>query len=157
MMSFSRSFRPLPWMLALALVCGSLVGCDDLPGVAPTDPRPPEVSNFTFAPDSVNAANLSPEQIQDGQAQVNLQVGVTAEDPDGTVRRVLFTIAPASTPGESIQGELVQESDTQYGAAITVGLPAGVDEIYTIRVFAIDDDDLTSNQAIGTLRFVPQE
>ena len=144
-------------MLALALACAGLVGCDETPGVGPTALQPPEVSNFTFAPDSVNAADLPPDRIQNGQAQVNIEVGVTATDADGTVRRVLFTIAPASTPGQSIQGELVPESGAQYGAAITVGLPASQDEIYTVRVFAIDDDDQVSNQAVGTLRFVPQE
>ena len=154
-MSSPRSVRCPLALLVWMIVGAGLVGCDTTPGVPPSAPQPPVVSNFTFSPNRVEAADLRPGQIQDGQAQVTIEIGVTAEDPDGAVRRVLFTIAPASTPGRSIQGELVAESGAQYGAAIDVGLPADRDDIYTVRVFAIDDDDQASNQALGTLRFVP--
>lgn len=142
---------------ALLLMGGMLVAaCDATPGPTPLDRHPPEVSNFSFAPDSVNAADLPDEQITDSTAQVPFQMSVTAQDPDGTVEQVLFTIEPASTPGQTVQGTLPSVQSNQYGAAGEVGLAPGRDEIYTVRVFAIDDDDQISNQAIAQLRFVPR-
>lgn len=131
-------------------------GCDTVP--APKrDQQRPTVANLQIIPDSVHESELSDEQIEDSLAQVEVDVSARAADPDGTVERVVFVFEPSSNPRGTITGTLPALSeDRRYGGPLGLSVPL-VDEIYTIRVFAVDDDSLSSNQVTGQFRFVPTD
>ena len=131
-----------------------MLGCDQVS--RPEAARPPSVSALAVTPDSVNAADVPPEQVQDSVARVPLTIGATATDPDGTVERVVFTIEPSSSPRGTVSGTLQPETGNRYRRAVALGVPVFLDEVYTIRVFAVDDDSLASNQSIGRFRFAPE-
>lgn len=132
-----------------------LLGCDQVS--RPDDPRAPSVSGLDVIPDSVEAAELPPRLIEDSLAQVPLQIDATATDPDGRVDRVVFTIEPSSNPRGTLTGTLPSESGSAYrDTLILSGIPLSLDEVFTVRVFAVDDDSLASNQNVGRLRFIAE-
>jgi hypothetical protein len=143
---------------ALLLVAGlwGLGGCDTAP--APEETQRPSVSNLQLVPDSIHQSDLPPDQVQDSTAQVPLNLSARATDPDGTVVRVVFVLEPSSNPRGAISSRLPAQSQSPslYGGQLALSLPL-VDEIYTIRAFAVDDDSLASNQVTGQLRFVPTD
>ena len=142
----------------LLLVVGlwSLGGCDTAP--SPEEIQRPSVSALQVVPDSVHQSDLPPDQVQDSTAQVPLQLSARATDPDGSVVRVVFVLEPSSNPRGTLSGQLPAQSESSslYGGQLALSLPL-VDEIYTVRVFAVDEDSLTSNQVTGQLRFVPTD
>lgn len=140
--------------LLVAVAVGS--GCDTLP--APDrDQRRPSVTNLQIRPDSVHESDLSSEQIVDSMAQVGLDLSVRATDPDGTVERVAFVFEPSSTPRGTLSGSLPAQGEAaRYGGRLGLSIPL-IDEIYTVRVFAVDDDSLAGNQVTGQFRFVPTD
>lgn len=148
--SFVPPFRKhLLAALGLALL---VVGCDQ---VSQPDARhPPSIAALEIMPDSINVEDLPPDQVQDSTAQVPLAISARATDPDGTVERVVFTIEPASNPRGTLSGVLAPEQGNRYRRALGLGIPITRDEVYTIRVFAVDDDSLSSNQGIGRFRFI---
>lgn len=143
---------------ALLLVAGlwGLGGCDTVP--TPDETQRPSVSALQVVPDSVHQSDLPPDQVQDSTAQVPLQLSARATDPDGSVVRVVFVLEPSSDPRGTVSGRLPAQSQSSalYGGQLALSLPL-VDEIYTVRVFAVDDDSLASNQVTGQLRFVPTD
>ncbi|MFO8099202.1 MAG: hypothetical protein R6T83_06200 [Salinibacter sp.] len=145
----------LCWTLVgpILLVGGLLLGCDQVS--APPDRAPPTVADLNVTPDSVNAAALPPDLVSDSVAQVPLEVSAAASDPDGTIERVVFTFEPASVPAGAAFGELQPTEDGRYGREFSVTVPATRDEVYSLRVFAVDSDSLASNQVTGQFRFVP--
>jgi hypothetical protein len=139
----------------LGLGLWALGGCDTVP--APErNQQAPSVSALQVVPDSIHQSDLPPDQIQDSTAQDTLVLSARATDPDGTVERVVFVLEPSSAPRGVISGQLPSVEGALYGAGIPLSLPL-VDEIYTVRVFAVDDDSLASNQVTGQLRFVPAD
>jgi len=132
-----------------------LLGCDAAP--APERSlQPPSVATLHVAPDSVVPAALPPDQVRDSTVQVPLQLEAQATDPDGAVARVVFLIEPASAPQATLSGTLPalpERPQHWYGGEFALSLPVA-DEIYTVRVFAIDRDSLASNQVTGQLRVV---
>lgn len=150
-------------LVALLVVLPVVTGCDEAPGPDPVDRRPPVVQNFAYEvegfsgrPDSITIADLPPDQRTDTTATVRLLLLATAADADGAVERVAFTIEPASAPRASLEDELPPtENDPRlYGLNVGLTLPA-VDELYTLRVFAVDTDSLVSNVALGQIRLIP--
>ncbi len=147
-------------LLGAVLLGGSLVlwsGCDTVP--APDrDQQPPSVSALQVVPDSIHQSDLPSDQVQDSTARVPLEVSARATDPDGTVVRVMFVIEPSSNPRGTVSGRLPSRSQSSslYGGQLAFSVPL-VNEIYTVRVFAVDDDSLASNQVMGQLRFVPTD
>lgn len=137
----------IPLLLALG-------ACDATPGSDSLDRRPPEVSNLLFAPDTVDVNELPPDRVSDSLATVAFAVEATVRDPDGTVDRVVFTVEPSTNPQETAQGELQVLDGNRYGAAGELQLDARRDEIYTFRVFAVDDDQQVGNQAVAQLRLI---
>ena len=140
-----------------------LSGCDEAPGPAPVDRRPPVVQDFAYEvegfagrPDSITIADLPADQRTDTTATIRLLMLATAADADGAVERVAFTVEPASAPRAAIEGALPPtENDPQlYGLNVGLTLPAA-DELYTVRVFAVDADSLVSNVALGQVRLIP--
>ena len=142
-------------LLLLALLGSGilLLACDEVS--RPEPGQRPTVSKVEVTPDSVNASDLPPEQVQDSVAQIPLTIAATATDPDGRVERVVFPIEPASNPRGTIPGRLRPDQGARYRAELTLGVPAVRDEVYSVRVFAVDNDSLSSNQGLGRLRFVP--
>lgn len=140
--------------IGLVLVVGS--GCDSVPGQAPEALRPPSVFALQIVPDSVHGSDLD----RDGEQEaIPVALSAEAKDPDGEVDRVLFVLQPASTPAETAFGQLEPDDSTQFGYArrLSLAVPRTVAERYTIRVFAVDDDSLASNQVTGQFRFVPED
>lgn len=148
--------RGVPFYLLLAAlgVGGVLLGCDQVS--RPEVEQPPSVSELAVTPDSVNAADVPSDRVQDSVAQVPLAIAARATDSDGTVERVVFTIEPASNPRGTASGTLQRVQGDRYQRTIGLGVPVSVDEVYTIRVFAVDDDSLASNQTLGRFRFEPE-
>lgn len=126
-----------------------LLGCDQVS--RPETGQPPTVSGLTVSPDSVNVADLPPDQVNDSAAVVGIRIAAEVEDPDGSVVRVEFTFEPASTPEGTVTGPLNPATDSLYDQRIGLQLPR-VDEVYTVRVFAVDDDSLASNQGVARFR-----
>jgi hypothetical protein len=85
-----------------------------------------------------------------------VQVGIRARvrDPDGSVERVAFTLEPKSSPQSAISNQLLQRFGEQYQREFQLSVPP-LREVYTVRVYAVDDDSLTSNQALGQFRVEP--
>ena len=148
----SRLHHFLPAVALLLL--GGLVGCDQAGLLDPSRGQGPLVSGLVVRPDSVNAADLAPDQVQDSLAQVSLRLQVRATDPDGTVERVQFTIEPSSNPRGTATGPLQRADDSLFAAQLGLSVPVNRTEVYTVRVFAVDDDSLASNQALGQFHFV---
>jgi hypothetical protein len=142
--------------VAAAVLLVALAGCDSVPGPTSPEQRPPEVTNLRLAPDSIDVAALPDEQVQDSVARVPVAVTVDAADPDGQVARVFFTLEPSRLRGAAIRVPLDSVAPQAYGVNAAIGLPARVDEIYTVRVYAVDDDSLLSNQVQGQLRVVAE-
>lgn len=135
------------------LFVGCVLGCDQVS--RPEGGQPPSVSDLAVVPDSVNASDVPAEQVRDSTAQIPLTIAATATDPDGTVERVVFTIEPSSSPRGTASGTLRPEQDVRYRRTVRIGIPVFLDEVYTVRVFAVDDDSLASNQSVGRFRFEP--
>ena len=135
-----------------------ILGCDTVP-TPERSLQPPSVAALRVAPDSVVPAALPPEQVRDSTVQVALQLEAQATDPDGAVARVVFLIEPASAPQATLSGilpALPERSQHWYGGKFALSLPVD-DEVYTVRVFAIDADSLASNQVTGQLRVVASD
>ena len=147
--------RVISQLLLPLLLFGGICGCDSVsPVETDTQGTPPLVSDLRLRPDSIHVDELPPDRVQDSVAQLDLAVQAEVEDPDGTVERVVFTIEPASDPRSTATGRLEPVADSIYGRAFLFGVPTSRDELYTIRVFAVDNDSLASNQAIGQIQFV---
>lgn len=149
-----RTFSDWALLVAGLLVSTAFVGCDQVS--APSAAVPPTVANLEVTPDSVNAAALPPDLVQDSVAQVPLRLSARATDPDGSIERVAFTFEPVTAPQGAAFGRLqATGEDGQYTREFAITVPANRDEVYSIRVFAVDSDSLASNQVIGRFRFVP--
>ncbi|MCS3751562.1 hypothetical protein GGQ19_002757 [Salinibacter ruber] len=130
-------------------------GCDTVPAPERTQ-RGPSVADLQVTPDSVHGSDLDDEQIVDSLAQVAVDVSARVADPDGTVERVVFVFEPSSNPRRTISGALSAVEPPVYGGTLPLSVPL-VDEVYTVRVFAVDDDSLSGNQVTGQFRFVPTD
>ena len=143
-------------LLAAVLLMGGVGlwgGCDTAPS-PDRNLQAPSIAALQLVPDSIHQSDLPPEQVQDSSAQVPLDISARATDPDGSIERVVFTLEPSSNPRATASGRLPLVEEDRYGGRLAFAVPL-VDEIYTVRVFAVDDDSLTSNQATGQFRFVP--
>jgi len=135
---------------------GILAGCDQVAPVEGTGQRP-LVSDVLVRPDSVNAADLSPDQVEDSLVRIPLTIAASIADPDGQIERVVFTIEPSANPRGTASGSLVGQGENVYARQVGLQVPVGLNEVYTVRVFAVDDDSLESNQGVGRFRFVPEQ
>jgi hypothetical protein len=146
--------------LALAAALLLVAGCDEVPGPQPLDRQAPEIVAFDYAPDSIVVADLPPDQVQDSVFQTGFAITALVRDPDRDVASVVFSLEPAATPQRTAVGTLRVATDAPgdslYTARAALSLPT-VREIYTLRVYAVDADSLTSNQAVGQVRVIPDE
>lgn len=133
------------------------MGCDQ---VSPADlgtGDPPLVGDVLVQPDTIRAETLRPDQVQDSLARIPLAISAALTDPDGQVERVVFTVQPASNPRGTASGSLAKQGENLYRRQIALRVPVGINEVYTVRVFAVDNDSLESNQAVGQFRFIPED
>jgi len=137
-----------------------VAGCDEAPGPRPLDLRAPEVVAFDYAPDSVVVGDLPPDQVQDSVFQTGFAINALVRDTDSEIASVVFTLEPAASPQTTAVGTLRVASDAPgdslYSTRAALNLPT-LREIYTLRIYAVDTDSLTSNQAIGQIRVIPDE
>ena len=140
-------------ILVVVIFSGLLLGCDQVSGLS--EGEAPTVADLEVTPDSVNAADLPPDLVNDSTAQVPLRVSIRASDPDGEVERVSFTFEPVTNPQGAAFGRLEATGEGRYAREFAISVPAMRDEVYALRVFAVDSDSLASNEAIGRVRFVP--
>lgn len=123
-------------------------GCDQGPTRAGQEEgTSPVVRDLLVRPDTVTATGA------DSTTTAVVDVGARVADPDGTVERVVFTVEPATNPRATISGRLPDLGNQQYGRRLQLSLPA-LNEVYSVRVFAVDNDSLTSNQGIGQFQVV---
>jgi hypothetical protein len=127
-------------------------GCDTVP-TPDRDQTAPSVSALQVIPDSIHQSDPGVE-VQDSSARVPLDISARATDPDGSIVRVVFLLEPSSDPRGTASGTLPVAEDDLYGGRLVFTVPL-VDEIYTVQVFAVDDDSLASNRVTGQFRFVP--
>lgn len=127
--------------------------CDTAPGLVPLDQQPPVVSDLTVLPETIRAAALPPDRIAGGQAAVDVTAAVTARDPDGTVDRVLTLIDP-TYGAQAVLARLVR-AEERFAGTVRYTLAADRADVLMIRVFAVDNDSLTSNQVVGQVHFLP--
>jgi hypothetical protein len=147
-------------LLGIGVIGGGLLlwnGCDTVPALDRA-PQPPSVSGLQVVPDSLHESDLPADRVGDGGAQVPFDVSARAADPDGSIVRVVFVLEPSSNPQGVLSGRLPAQpqADSLYGGRLALTVPL-VDEVYTVRVFAVDDDSLASNQVTGQFRFVPSD
>lgn len=138
--------------------------CDQVPSSETGDGQRPLVSDLVVIPDSVTAGDLAPTE-QDSVGRDTVTMLARAQDPDGTIERVVFTIEPSSNPRGTASGRLEELPEDEfpgfgenlYGRSIILPFPRFVDEVYTVRIFSVDDDSLESNQGIAQFRYLPDE
>lgn len=141
-----------------ALLCSLLLllgACDTAPGVPTIEGNAPVLSGFAYAPDTLDVAGLG-EGAEDGIAEVPLEIEVTARDPEGALRQVGFVVRspiPGARPLQSGRLQPVEGTADRYRAGTTLRIPIAEVGLYTIRVFALDEEGLLSNEVRGTLSF----
>lgn len=152
-------------MLACLLLAA--VGCETVTEPAPVAaPAAPTLSDFSFAPDTVQFEALPPEQVaEDTLAKIPLELTVHASDANGCVQRVGYIIKAAfgsSDPQASGQLQWVGEGadppgetcrNGSYAKTDTLLLPQGAVGLYTVRLYAVDNDSLLGDQVQGLFYF----
>ena len=128
-----------------------LAACDATPGLPETEGAPPVLSDLTFTPDRLDVATLGGEPTAD----VPLTLEVTVRDPDGAASlQVSYVVSSPIAGAEPLQTGTLQatrEGGGRYRASTTLRISAAEVGVYTIRVLAVDEAGLTSNQVIGSL------
>lgn len=142
---FTRLLGPV--LVALGLVLTG--GCDSVPG-RPGERQPPRVANLQVVTDSIQ------EVPEDSTVRVDVGLAARATDPDGEINRVVFTIEPSSNPRGTVSGTLPRVENDIYAGRIRLNIPL-VEELYTVRVFAVDSDSLASNTVTGQFRVEPDQ
>lgn len=128
---------------ALGAALVFLAGCDSATDGQPLDPRPPEVSDFTFSPTSVDFDDV----VVDDSAQVEIALGVRVEDEDGAIERVRYVIE-GQFGGTVAEGALEPDGD-RYTALVPLRFGRDERGRYSLLVYAVDDDGVLSNQVRG--------
>lgn len=140
---------------ALALAGALLVACDTAPGPVPLDPAPPEASALTVVPDTIRVADLPEDDVEGGEATVDITAVVTARDPDGTVDRVLAVIEPSYGATRPVAVQLPRVEGDQFGGTGRFSIAIDQTDVLMLRAFAVDDDSLTSNEVIRSIHVLP--
>lgn len=137
------------------LVCGLLLGlcvfwgaCDTVPGQT-GERQSPRVSALQIIVDSVQVVEA------DSLVEIDMITSVRAADPDGAVERVVFTLEPASNVQQTVAAELQSTDGSVYAGRVGVSVPL-VSEVYSVRIFAEDDDGLASNWTTSQFRLVTE-
>lgn len=142
----------------LGLLAGSVVfgsACDTAPGPSDPDPRPPIVSDFSYAPQAVLVDQLPPSQVVNGLAQVGLSLQVSVRDEDGDLAGVQFIVQSPGLDGEPVAvGDLQAQGGSVYTATVPLSLPIAVVGNYTVMVYATDEAGQLGNEVLGTISLI---
>jgi len=131
-----------------------LSGCDTLPEMATTDGRPPVVSDFSYSPTNVVLGQLPQEQVTGDLVRIPLSLQVTARDPDGDLKEVVYVVRSNFFGEDPVAtGRLEGQGSYRYSIDTAFEVPAAEVAVYTVRVYAADAEGRISNQAVGTIRF----
>lgn len=134
---------------------GALVlGCDQVS--APAEKQSPTVSQLAVSPDTFDAAALEPVPDRDSLVRDTVGISIRADDPDGEIERVTFIVEPALNPRGTIAGSMSRVNDDRYVGGAILTVPRYREATYTIRVYAVDNDSLASNQGVGRLQVIPE-
>lgn len=140
-----------------ACVLGSLLlvaACDSAPGPPQIDVQAPELSDFSFSPQVVNAEQLPEGWTDDGTTITGrIDVSVAASDSDGTVQTVNYVVQSPLSAVEPLTTGRLTRSGGAYTGTIELSFPRGAIGAYTVLVYAVDDDNLQSGEVRGLLRF----
>ncbi len=132
-------------LLGACLALALLSGCDSATDPQPLGGRPPDLSDFAFSPDSV----FFDDAIVSGDsAGIDLSISVLATDPDGEIYRVQFSV-DGQFEGTIASGMLTLAEGGRYEATTSLLLGRGQRGLYSVLVYAVDDDGLLSNQVRG--------
>ena len=127
-----------------------LAACDATPGLPTAEGTPPVLSDLAFTPDRLDVAALDEGQT----AEIPFELEVTARDPDGAASLQVSYVVRSPLPGsEPLQTGTLQAAGGEggrYHASTTLRLSVAEVGVYTLRVLAVDEDGLISNQAIGS-------
>ena len=127
-----------------------LAACDATPGLPTAEGTPPVLSDLAFTPDRLDVAALDEGQT----AEIPFELEVTARDPDGAASLQVSYVVRSPLPGsEPLQTGTLQAAGGEggrYRASTTLRLSVAEVGVYTLRVLAVDEDGLISNQAIGS-------
>lgn len=130
-----------------------VLGCDQVSRLE--EGQRPSVSGLSVEPDTLDAATLEPVPEQDSLVRDTVGISILASDPDGQIARVVFILEPASNPRGTIAGRLGEVEDSLYAGGGVLSVPRYRGVTYTVRVYAVDEDSLASNQGIGRLQVLP--
>lgn len=115
--------------------------------------RPPVVSCLDVPP-IASCLSGFPDTLRAPRGDtVSLSISVSVRDPDGRLDRVVAVVEPASLGGAVRAGRLFNFGGA-YRGTFTFPLP-DMETLYAVRAYAVDDDGLASNRALGQFRFVP--
>ena len=144
------------WLVATC-VCGLLSllpACDSAPGPEQVGLRPPVLLDFSYSPQRVFYNLLPPDQIQDGQVTVTLELSVIARGEDVPIEFVAFVVqSPESLVDPIATGRLPQESGDRYSVSTTIAISADEIRSYTIVVYAVDEAKRVSGEVRGVLEY----
>ncbi len=141
-----RSFCYTAAALAAGIFAGALVlsACDQAPGPLDDAGAPPELSDFSFSPHEF----IAPPGEGAVDAIIPLSMEVVARDPDQDIAAVSFVVFGDTTIAE---GMLTYGNGGRYAGRFDVTIPAGALGVYTVLVFAEDQEGLLSSEVRGML------
>ncbi len=128
-----------------------LSSCDSAPG--PRDPAglPPDLSAFSYTPQSINLPEVNPDQIGDGVYIDPERHRNDAVDPDGEVAEVVLVVRPPTIDAAPVLVQTLNGTGNgPYELIRSIDLPSAETGNYTLLVYAVDDQGLLSNQVLGT-------
>ena len=150
----------MTWTLPLKSIAAGIVAvltiavsaCDAGPGTVDLGAAPPRVFDLAFSPDSLNLSDIDPSRIVGDSVLVDLDISVSAEDADGDLQEVSFTILPPARVDEPLAaGILTLGTGDRWSVTRQIALPVGQVGNYVLTVFASDATGLLGNQVRGTV------
>ena len=144
----------LPSLCVPVVLATVLAACDATPGPDALGGLPPELSDLAYTPTAVSLVAGDPYTVEDDVALVPLTLDVRARDADGAVQEVAYVVQTPDVGADPLAaGTLTAAGDGRYRAETTLRIPVAEVRLYTVLVYAVDDDGLLSNQLRGLLPF----
>ena len=114
--------------------------------------RPPVVSNLVFTPQQLDIKSLDSDQVQDGKVEIQVDVSVDVIDRDGELDRVVFVIRSPEQAQDAIAFHFLDPGTVpEFTGSFMVEFDTGLIGKYLVEVYAVDNDNLLSNRALGTI------
>ena len=146
-----KRFRMYLWV---AVLLGTVAGCDSAPGAANPEQVAPTVEPLgDFI--SPKALDIELLPVENGLSSSSLSVQIQIEDADDDVQTV-FAVVQSLVAGEDPIGQLEQSVPGNGVVTLTVPLsvPEGAAGQYQVAVFAADSRGAMSNRVYGMIELV---